>query len=86
MQIGQASGAIPNGTRIVKMNSTPHDGAASYIPDGMGGTVAGSIKVTTVIRDYIPAHFKASAFEYLVKWDSDPRFGVFVVGMQVARK
>lgn len=70
----QAVGAIPNGTRIRKVNSE-HDDAH---PDGTFGTVLGSIKSPddlVHIADY----------GYFVEWDPRPRCAIGVMSFKIER-
>lgn len=66
----QASGAIPNGTRIVKCNSEPHDAT----PDGMTGTVLGSLRA--------PEQMGALLF-YFVEWDDKPRIPLGIMATKI---
>lgn len=69
----QASGAIPNGTRIVKRNSKYGDANR----DGDGGTVIGSI-----FDAEIAARFNEQ-FGYFVEWDRTPVVPAFIVGSRI---
>jgi hypothetical protein len=73
---GQAPGAIPNGTRIVKQNSLKGDSQL----DGALGSVLGSLKT--------PAELAASsgvAYFYFVEWDALPRVAVGVMSTKITR-
>ena len=61
----QAEGALPNGTRIEKVNSEPGDGH----PDGAVGTVIGSIGPAV-----IPGF--PDRYVYFVVWDEAPGAGL----------
>ena len=69
----QAEGALPNGTRIEKVNSEPGDGHQ----DGAAGTVIGSIG---------PVEIPDSTYRYayFVAWDEDPGAGL-PVGIREGR-
>jgi hypothetical protein len=69
----QATGALPNGTRIEKTNSEPGDGHQ----DGATGTVIGSLAAP---KDFpLP-----DRFAYFVAWDEDPGAGL-PVGIREGR-
>jgi hypothetical protein len=59
----QAPAAIPNGTRVVKVNSERNDGHAN----GTNGMVLGSMSHPDVMD---------GAVLYFVEWDSSPRVAV----------
>lgn len=69
---GQAEGAIPNGTRVVKIVSDPGD----YHSIGAKGTVRGSIG---------PTQFEehGMVYGYWVQWDDVPEFTVFTSGYKL---
>lgn len=67
---GQASGALPNGTRIVKTRSEPGDGT----PDGTPGVVLGSFS-HPAIQD--------GAIMYFLEWASKPRVAVGAIHWKV---
>ena len=69
----QAEGALPNGTRIEKVNSEPGDGHQ----DGAAGTVIGSIGPVE-IPDF------TDRYAYFVAWDEDPGAGL-PVGIREGR-
>lgn len=71
MLSGQAIGAIPNGTRIVKAKSEEGD----TTPTGAGGKVLSSVYDQTV-GPYI---------FYFVEWDHTPGVPVGCIGWKVAR-
>ena len=69
----QAEGALPNGSRVEKVNSERADGHR----DGALGTVIGSIAVpeTPGLTD---------RYVYFVAWDEDPAAGI-PVGIRAGR-
>jgi hypothetical protein len=67
----QAKGAIFNGRRVKKVNSEPED----RTPDGREGTVRGSI---ANLQETIIVNGQAIQFGYLVEWDNDKDYVVFV--------
>lgn len=64
---GQADGAIPNGTRVEKVNSEPGDS----FPDGTEGTVLASALVVEL-----------GAFGYYVAFDPRP-VACFIAGYRI---
>ena len=66
----QAEGAIPNGTRIVKVNSEAEDAHV----DGAPGVVIGSMAE--------PEH--PGRFGYFIEWDDMPGLPVGIVGHRIA--
>lgn len=64
--IGEADGAIPNGTRIIKTNSNNGD---SHL-NGAGGTVFSSIALPEDMRVEHPE----VEFMYWIVWDDLPAF------------
>lgn len=60
-------GAIPNGTRIVKVNSEPNDGNKNGTP----GTILGSVGHPEV------------GTGYFIEWDSTPNTAVFVMAKKI---
>jgi hypothetical protein len=71
MLAGEAAGAIPNGTRIVKAKSEPGD----TTPDGAGGKVLSSV-YNAEIGPYI---------FYFLEWDHTPGVPVGCLGWKIAR-
>jgi hypothetical protein len=65
----QAEGAIPNGSRVVKVWGEPGDGH----PIGATATVLGSLGDPSFPE-----------YGYFVEWDSHPRMAVFVRGKKIA--
>jgi len=74
---GQALGAIPNGTRIVK--------AAIEIGDshkiGALGTVLGSLSSPPAMR----VDFPDVDYVYCIEWDDSPKTAVFIVNWKIQR-
>lgn len=68
----QADGAIPNGTRIIKVHDEPGDAH----PRGALGTVLGSMVSPPEV-----AHL--SEFAYFVEWDDMPYHAVAVVSAKI---
>lgn len=64
-------GAIPNGTRVVKV----HAEAGDANPTGTRGTVLGSLAHPEVL---------AGEVLYFVEWDTQPRTAVAVAGFKLA--
>ena len=72
----QAEGALPNGSRIMKIDQSADDGA----PRGTRGTVLGSLDAAN--HDLDPGtHGK---FFYFVEWDTMPRVAVTCIGSKLA--
>lgn len=72
---GQADGAIPNGTRIIKNNARPGDST----PEGTLGTVISSLDVPRREAEAIFAAGKSRAVVkhlYFVEWDDKPGLAV----------
>lgn len=69
---GEAPGALPNGTRIRKVNSEPGDSS----PDGALGTVQSSVENTT-------DQFPGCRFAYFVEWDHMPRAFVGIMATKI---
>jgi hypothetical protein len=72
---GQAPGAIPNGTRIVKQNSEQGDSQL----DGALGCVLGSIKTPAGTKGKYPG----VAYFYFVEWDALPRAAVGIISTKI---
>lgn len=68
----QADGAIPNGTRVVKVNSEPGDGN----PDGETGIVLGSFR-TRVVPGY------EEDVCYFVEWRLYPNTATATLGRRL---
>jgi hypothetical protein len=70
----QAEGAIPNGTRVRKINVEPRDAH----PEGAEAVVVGSIG---------PAPWKGKmTYGYFVEWDDTPGIPVFITGTRIEVK
>lgn len=66
MELGDAPGAWPKGTRVRKRNSAPDD----YHKNGTLGTVHASLAVPQRVRDRIrEATGRECGFFYLLVWD-----------------
>lgn len=65
----QESGALANGTRVVKANTEPGDGTR----EGTPGVVLGSIREPDGQRRYI----------YFIEWAGDPRVAVACMGFKL---
>ena len=72
MLLGQAAGAIPNGSRIRKIKTEPGD---SY-QDGTEGTVLSSL-------DFTGAPDVPHPFAYFISWDPDPNVPVLIGGHRI---
>jgi hypothetical protein len=72
----QAEGAIPNGERVIKVNSEPGDSN----PNGTGGVVIGSIAVPKKAQDTLQRYDVKHG--YFIEWDTFPA-PVFVVDIKV---
>lgn len=72
----QAPGAIPNGQRIVKINTEPGD----IHKDGDTGVVIGSIDVVKAAPSLANEH--RTRFFYFIEWDAMPKV---VVGVRESR-
>jgi hypothetical protein len=70
---GEAPGAYPNGTRVVKI----FDEEADTHRIGAKATVLGSIRAPAELREKSP-------YFYFVEWDAHPRFAVGVVSRKIA--
>jgi hypothetical protein len=66
----QAEGAIPNGTRIVKINAEAEDAHQNGTP----GVVLGSMMHPEIMN---------GAYFYFVEWAPKPRTAVGVMGMKI---
>lgn len=66
----EAPGALPNGTRVRKVETEPEDAH----PIGSLATVLGSV--------YHAVH----GFGYFVEWDAKPRFAVLVIARKIAHE
>ncbi len=75
----QAGGAIPNGSRIRKVGTEPHDRTL----DGTPGTVLGSLDAAMILP--IPAANLGIKFMYFVVWDDNPTMAIAVIDRKVAR-
>lgn len=74
---GQAEGAIPNGTRIIKRNSEEGDST----PDGTGGVILGSING---VKAGVPAAIaNGVTYLYFVEWDDKPKVAIGTVDKKV---
>jgi hypothetical protein len=77
----EAEGAIPNGSRVRKINSEEGDAH----DDGSLGTVVGSMDATGLPEDLLaclPEHL-VSEYVYFVAWDADPELHVGTMGAKV---
>ena len=71
---GSVHGALPNGTRIKKVNSEPRDGHS----DGDQGTVLAS-------HGPVEAPGLGPELFYFVEWDSHPNVPVGVLGSKIEK-
>jgi hypothetical protein len=77
---GQAPGAIPNGTRVVKQNTQPGDSQ----PDGALGIVLGSFKAPTGLKLAARSErLMGVTYFYFVEWDALPGVAVGVVSTKI---
>lgn len=73
----QAAGAIPNGHRIVKMNTQPGD----LNRDGATGTVIGSIDVVKAAPSLANEH--RTRYLYFIEWDEMPKVVVAIKDFRI---
>jgi hypothetical protein len=74
---GEADGAIPNGSRVIKCNSEEGD----MNKDGTTGTVVSSIATPEDMR--AEEEFKGIEFFYFVRWDSAPDVPIGITGNRI---
>lgn len=79
----EAPGAMPNGTRIVKLRI--YDAVEAH-PIGTPGTVLGSIPLPEeVTKELADRGVPDARFSYFVEWDPLPGYPVAVVGPKIGR-
>jgi hypothetical protein len=74
---GEADGAIPNGSGVIKCNSEEGD----MNEDGATGTVVSSIATPETMR--AEEQFKGIEFFYFVRWDSAPDIPIGITGNRI---
>ena len=87
----EAEGAIPNGTRIVKV-AVDGDGSEDAHPIGARGVVLGSLEfppgAVAEVRQELAAKgldVPDVTFAYFVEWEARPRVAVGVMDWKIAR-
>ena len=71
--ISEAPGALPNGTRILKINSKDEDTHG----DGAAGTVTGSLSVPE------EPEFADETYFYFIEWDDLPALPIGIRGSRI---
>jgi len=78
--IGLAEGNIPNGARVVKVNSEPGDAHQ----DGTLGTVVGALEANVEVRAELRRQgVKQIEWMYWVKWDDVPEIPAAIADYRI---